>query len=111
MLVNNLIDNAIKYAPKELPVTVDLHEENNRIILQVKDEGKGISDEEKQKIFTKFYRVGNAATKAAKGTGLGLSISHSIIVKLGGRITAASEIGKGTTFTIHLPVASPKGED
>lgn len=72
MLANNLIDNAIKYGAKDLPVSVLLREENEKIIFQVKDQGKGIADEEKDKIFDKFYRVGNSATKAAKGTGLGL---------------------------------------
>ena len=102
MLVNNLIDNAIKYAPKELPVTVDLHEENNRIILQVKDEGKGISDEEKQKIFTKFYRVGNAATKAAKGTGLGLYLSKKIARQHNANISVTDNIPAGSIFTVEL---------
>lgn len=102
MLVNNLVDNAIKYAPKELPVTVTLREENNKILLQVKDEGKGISDEEKQKIFTKFYRVGNAATKAAKGTGLGLYLSKKIARQHNANISVTDNTPVGSIFTVEL---------
>lgn len=102
MLVNNLIDNAIKYSPKDLPVSVTLHEENSRILLCVKDEGKGISDEEKKKIFTKFYRVGNAATKAAKGTGLGLYLSKKIAQQHNANISVTDNIPTGSIFTVEL---------
>jgi signal transduction histidine kinase len=100
MLVNNLVDNAIKYAPKELPVIVSLAEENNKVVLQVKDQGKGISDDEKQKIFTKFYRVGNPATKAAKGTGLGLYLSKKIAAQHNANISVTDNNPSGAIFTV-----------
>ncbi len=75
MAVNNLMDNAIKYSARESKVWVELKEENGTIKLFIKDEGKGIADEEKQKVFDKFYRVGNQHTKGAKGTGLGLFLT------------------------------------
>jgi len=108
MMVNNLIDNAIKYAPRELPVTVVLSETNNNIILQVKDEGKGIAAEETEKIFTKFYRIGNAATKAAKGTGLGLYLSNKIAKQHNANITVTDNIPAGAIFTVILNASPDK---
>lgn len=102
MLVNNLIDNAIKYSPKELPINVTLAEDGTKIILQVKDEGKGISTEEKRKIFNKFYRVGNPATKAAKGTGLGLYLSKKIAQQHNANISVTDNIPTGSIFTVVL---------
>ncbi len=102
MLANNLIDNAIKYTAKELPVTISLSEINNSILLQVKDEGKGIAAEEKEKIFTKFYRIGNAATKAAKGTGLGLYLSKKIAKQHNANISVTDNVPSGAIFTVSL---------
>lgn len=100
MLVNNLVDNAIKYSPRELPVIVSLHEENNKVVLQVKDQGKGISNDEKLKVFTKFYRVGNPATKAAKGTGLGLYLSKKIAMQHNANISVTDNTPSGAIFTV-----------
>lgn len=100
MLVNNLVDNAIKYSPKELPVIVSLHEENNKIFLRVKDQGRGISNDEKEKIFTKFYRLGNPATKAAKGTGLGLYLSKKIAAQHNANISVTDNTPSGAIFTV-----------
>jgi len=102
MLVNNLIDNAIKYSPRELPINVTLAEEGTKIILQVKDEGKGISNEEKRKVFNKFYRVGNPATKAAKGTGLGLYLSKKIARQHNANISVTDNMPTGSIFTVEL---------
>ena len=102
MLVNNLIDNAIKYGAKELPVTVLLSELNNKITLQVKDLGKGIAAEEINKIFNKFYRVGNPATKAAKGTGLGLYLCKNIAKQHNANISVTYNSPSGTIFTVTL---------
>jgi len=102
MLVNNLIDNAIKYSPKEFPINVTLAEDGTKIILQVKDEGKGISNEEKRKVFNKFYRVGNPATKAAKGTGLGLYLSKKITQQHNANISVTDNIPTGSIFTVVL---------
>ena len=102
MLVNNLIDNAIKYGAKELPVTVLLSEANTKITLQVKDLGKGIAAEEINKIFNKFYRVGNPATKAAKGTGLGLYLCKNIAKQHNANISVTDNSPSGTIFTVIL---------
>jgi two-component system, OmpR family, sensor histidine kinase CiaH len=102
MLANNLIDNAIKYGAKDLPVTVLLREENEKIIFQVKDLGKGIAAGEKDKIFNKFYRLGNAATKAAKGTGLGLYLTKKISKQHNANISVTDNNPSGAIFTVTL---------
>jgi two-component system, OmpR family, sensor histidine kinase CiaH len=101
ILANNLIDNAIKYGAKEL-VTVSLSEEKTKIFLQVKDHGKGIAAEEREKIFSKFYRVGNAATKGAKGTGLGLFLCKKIAERHNANISMTDNNPTGSIFTVTL---------
>ena len=105
MAVNNLIDNAIKYSPKETAIVVVLAEQHDIAFLQVKDEGKGITAEEKKKVFTKFYRTGNDATKAAKGTGLGLFLTQKITAEHNGNISVTDNIPTGCIFTLTLPLA------
>ena len=102
MAVNNLVENAIKYAPKETAITVVLAENKNTITLQVKDEGKGIPAEEKKKVFNKFYRVGNTATKGAKGTGLGLYLTERILHQHNGNISVTDNVPTGSIFTVSL---------
>ena len=102
MLANNLLDNAIKYGTKELPVTVLLSEENKKIFFSVKDQGKGIAAAEKEKVFSKFYRVGNAATKAAKGTGLGLYLCKKIAEQHNANISMTDNAPSGAIFTVIL---------
>jgi len=102
MLANNLLDNAIKYSPKDAAVTVLLSESDNKILFRVKDEGKGIIAEERDKIFNKFYRIGNAATRAAKGTGLGLYLSKKIAKQHHGNISVTDNIPNGAIFTVTL---------
>lgn len=108
MLFNNLIDNAIKYGTKDFPVTVSLKEENEQVIVQVKDRGRGIAAEEKDKIFHKFYRVGNLATKAAKGTGLGLYLVKKITRQHNANISVTDNTPGGAIFTVNFPATSEK---
>jgi two-component system, OmpR family, sensor histidine kinase CiaH len=100
--VNNLLDNAIKYSAKDSKITVALSNQNNKIQLQIKDTGKGISAEEKTKIFQKFYRVGNNATKAAKGTGLGLYLTKKIVDEHKGNIFVTDNKPNGSIFVLEL---------
>jgi two-component system, OmpR family, sensor histidine kinase CiaH len=102
MAVNNLIDNAIKYSPKEAAISILLSQQKNKIIVQVKDQGKGIAGEEKKKIFQKFYRSGNEATKGAKGTGLGLYLTQKIVQQHNGNIFVTDNLPTGSIFTITL---------
>ena len=108
MVANNLIENAVKYSPKGSPVVVQVSYKNNRIVLQVKDLGPGISPEEKEKIFRKFYRVGNAATKSAKGTGLGLYLTRKIVRGYKGQIMVSDNEPTGAVFTILLLASNEK---
>jgi two-component system, OmpR family, sensor histidine kinase CiaH len=102
MAVNNLIDNAIKYSSRETTIAVVAAQEKNTIMLQVKDGGKGIANEEKKKVFQKFYRSGNEATKGAKGTGLGLYLTQKIVQQHNGNISVTDNMPTGSIFTITL---------
>lgn len=103
MLVNNLLENAIKYSPQETPVTISLSEENNRIRLTVSDQGSGIADMEKKKIFEKFYRSGNENTRKSKGTGLGLYLCQRIMKSHKGSILVSDNLPKGSSFIASFP--------
>jgi two-component system NtrC family sensor kinase len=98
----NIINNAIDAIGKdgEITITTGTTRKNNEISVEISDNGPGMPKDVLQKIFDPFFTT----KEVGKGTGLGLSISYSIIEKLGGRILVASEEGKGTTFTIYLPV-------
>ncbi len=100
LLLSNLLDNAIKYSPKESPVKLVLRQDKKQIVLQIIDAGIGIPNEEKKKIFDKFYRVGSEATRTAKGTGLGLYLSKKIVQELRGRIGVTDNAPKGSIFTV-----------
>lgn len=104
MAVNNLIDNAIKYSPKTSPVIVTLEQEAG-IFLTIEDEGCGISESDKKKVFDKFYRAGNLATKTSKGTGLGLYLTFKVIKAHHGTIVINDRLPCGTTLSIHLKSA------
>ncbi|HEY6976712.1 MAG TPA: ATP-binding protein [Chitinophagaceae bacterium] len=102
MLVNNLLDNALKYSGKETVVKVELKKINDRATLKITDEGEGIADEEKKWIFQKFYRVGSETTRKAKGTGLGLYLCKRIINDHKGTLTVQDNEPKGSIFSVSL---------
>ena len=102
MLINNLLQNAIKYSPKESPVTAVLKKHRTSVELQIKDEGPGIADEEKKRIFTKFYRIGNEATRKTQGTGLGLYLCRKIARDHNGDISVTNNVPQGSNFVVIL---------
>lgn len=108
---SNLIGNAIKYTPAGGAVAIRLWAEGEQVIGQVRDTGIGIPPEALDRLFTEFYRADNAKAIAAHGTGLGLAITKQIIEGAGGQITAASELGNGSTFTFILPAIVPARKD
>jgi len=102
MLVNNLIDNALKYSDQLKPVGVILKKDGRKVLLQVLDMGEGIAENEKKKIFEKFYRSGNESVRVAKGTGLGLYLCKRIVKDHKGEIKVQDNIPNGTIFTVTL---------
>lgn len=100
---SNLIENAIKYAPDDTEITIQLEKKTKNVILQIKDKGEGIPEKEKGKIFTRFYRIGNENTRSSKGTGLGLFLTKKIIHQHNGQIIVKDNIPKGSIFEITLP--------
>jgi two-component system sensor histidine kinase CiaH len=100
ILINNLLENALKYSPKETPVTAVLSKQESHIALQVKDKGPGIPDNEKNKIFTKFYRIGNESTRKKQGTGLGLYLCRKIARDHNGDISVTNNEGGGSNFVL-----------
>ena len=105
-LLDNLIDNAIKYTPNDGSITVKVSKDDENAILQVTDTGIGISPQFQQRVFERFYRVDKARSQSLGGTGLGLSIVKNIAEKHGGSIDVKSQLGSGSSFTIKLPLAS-----
>jgi signal transduction histidine kinase len=101
----NLINNAIKYTPPGGQVTVSLRQEGDQLIGQVSDSGIGIPPEAQARLFSEFFRAGNAKSFTPHGTGLGLAIVKQIVEDAGGRIWVESAVGQGATFTFTLPVA------
>jgi signal transduction histidine kinase len=100
LLSNNLIDNALKYAPKEQPILVLLSEIENHINFSVIDQGQGVPDAEKKNIFEKFYRIGNENTRQAKGTGLGLYLCKKIAQSHKANISVTDNNPQGSNFTV-----------
>ncbi|MCP9750471.1 sensor histidine kinase KdpD [Ferruginibacter sp. HRS2-29] len=102
IVVNNLVENALKYSPKDSTVTVVLEKKSNIAVLKVIDSGVGIAREERKKVFQKFYRIGNEATKRAKGTGLGLYLTKKIVTTHKGTINISDNPGGGSIVTVSL---------
>lgn len=103
----NLISNAIKYSEDNKNVTIVINKDNSMIKISIIDEGFGISSNHLDKIFNKFYRIDSDETENITGTGLGLSIVKKIVEMHSGIIEVESIQGKGTTFTVYLPIQQP----
>lgn len=100
MLVNNLVENAMKYSLPASAITVKLAASDDEVLLAVTDEGSGIPDTERKKIFNKFYRIGNENTRSAKGTGLGLYLCAKIAERHNGSISVTHNQPQGSIFTV-----------
>ncbi|RJQ85318.1 sensor histidine kinase [Amycolatopsis panacis] len=101
-VVDNLLANAAVHTPEGTAVELSLSVEGNTAVAQITDSGPGITVEDQQRIFDRFYRVDNSRTRAAGGTGLGLSVVQSLVVEHGGTVSVESRPGR-TTFTVRLP--------
>ena len=106
----NIIDNSIKYSPEGETIEVKVNYNEEKVVVTVSDNGRGISKEDMPRIFERFYRVDKSRTRKEKGTGLGLAIVKHLTKSIGGEIDLKSELGKGTDFSIILPITYEKGE-
>jgi len=103
----NLLSNAMKFSPKEKEVTVKLFRDDGNAVIQVADKGIGISPKEVTKIFQRFYQSENKIASETRGSGLGLTLVKHITEAHNGKIQVESEIGKGSTFSVILPITTP----
>ncbi len=101
----NLISNAIKYSPRGGEINVRTIKKDQKLHIEIKDQGNGMSAEQVERVFDKFYRADNSDT-AITGLGLGMSIVKTIIEAHDGEITIDSTIGQGTCITLQIPILS-----
>jgi signal transduction histidine kinase len=104
-IVLNLLSNAFKYT-NEGEIRISLTETRKSVLLRIKDSGIGIGDADLTRIFDRFYRVEGASTRTSEGTGIGLALVKELTERLGGRVRAESKPGRGSTFTVELPIGS-----
>ncbi|WP_300604271.1 ATP-binding protein [Niabella sp.] len=102
ILINNLIENALKYSPKDGAVFIRLDKQPQAVVVSITDEGPGIPEEEKKKIFTKFYRIGNESTRKKQGTGLGLYLCDKIAKDHNADISVTNHEPNGSTFAVKF---------
>ena len=102
-VVDNIMNNAIKYSPDGSVITARMIDRKTEVVLSITDQGLGIPKKDLGHIFDRFFRVDKARSRAQGGTGLGLAISKEIIERFGGKIWVESSEGKGSTFSISLP--------
>ncbi|MDB5181636.1 MAG: hypothetical protein JWP13_399 [Candidatus Saccharibacteria bacterium] len=105
MVLENIIDNASKYSPEGKTITLDVEATKKHLIVSIKDEGVGIGEEDCKNLFKKFSRIDNPLSAIVGGTGLGLYWAKQVIELHKGKIAVKSEVGKGSTFTIKIPLA------
>ncbi|MCB0222530.1 MAG: sensor histidine kinase, partial [Anaerolineae bacterium] len=101
-VLGNLVSNALRYTPAGGQITLTADAQNGAVILNVQDSGSGIEPDQLPHIFDRFYRADEARQQDSGESGLGLAIAKSIVEAHGGTITAASQVGEGTTFSIWL---------
>jgi len=101
----NLLHNAYKYGGEDKRIALRAHPDKKGVAIEVEDHGMGIPKRDRRRVFDRFYRVDNLLTRDTEGSGLGLSISRRIVEAHGGSLTLESEVGRGSTFTVHLPRA------
>jgi len=106
-VLTNLVDNAIKFTPEGGVVEISLAASAAEAVVAVSDTGRGIPADDLPRVFDRFYRVERSRSREAGGTGLGLAIARHIVEAHGGRISAASQVNAGSTFTFTLPLVRP----
>ena len=104
IMINNLLENAVKYSPRESPITAVLVKKTRELQLEVIDEGPGIPEPERKKIFEKFYRIGNEETRRAQGTGLGLYLCRRIAGEHNADILVTNQNARGSKFVVRFKI-------
>lgn len=107
-VIDNLLSNAVKYSPEGGTITVGGTFNDVEVTVYVRDQGVGMPEGEEERIFDRFYRVDGTLARKTQGTGLGLYLARAIVEAHGGKIRVDSQVGKGSTFSFTLPVASPE---
>jgi two-component system phosphate regulon sensor histidine kinase PhoR len=107
--VQNLLDNAVRYTPPGGRIRVHAEAVRGEVLLSVSDTGVGIPRADQQRVFERFYRADAARSRESGGTGLGLAIAKHLVEAHGGRIRVESELGRGSTFTVSLPLGPASG--
>jgi signal transduction histidine kinase len=112
-VVGNLLSNALKYSPSDRPVALRLRRTEGEAVIAVRDEGPGIPADALPHLFDRFHRVPGIEVRSGSGTGLGLGlfISEAIVRRHGGRIEVETELGRGSTFSVRLPLAEGRGTE
>jgi two-component system NtrC family sensor kinase len=105
-VLNNLLSNAVKYTPEGGTVSLETQIASDTMLIQIIDTGLGIPEEDIPHLFEKFYRVKHQEHLASEGTGLGLAIVKAIVEQHDGKIWVESELGKGSSFNIELPIST-----
>ncbi len=103
-MLDNLLENAIKFSTKGQPIIIAWERNNGDAKIDVIDQGPGIPRKDQFRIFEKFYQVERPGNPSSTGSGLGLYISKSFVEVHGGTLSVKSKLGKGSTFTIQLPI-------
>ncbi|MFD7917722.1 ATP-binding protein [Streptomyces sp. NPDC059740] len=106
-VVTNLIGNAVTHTPSGTPVRIGVGSVGDRAVIEVADQGPGLTRAERERVFDRFYRTDDSRTRATGGSGLGLAIAHALVTAHGGRITLDTTPGQGCTFRIELPPPDP----
>ncbi len=104
-ILDNLVDNAIKYTPPGGTVQIGVRPESDQAVITVSDSGVGIGSSHLERIFERFYRVDKARSRELGGTGLGLAIVKHLVGAFNGSVDVESRVGEGTTFTVKIPLA------
>jgi two-component system, OmpR family, sensor histidine kinase SenX3 len=109
--LRNLIDNAVRYSPENTQVGIGMLVRDDVVAVSISDQGDGMSPEDQDRVFERFYRVDAARSRHTGGTGLGLSIVKHIVTNHGGEVTLWSAQGTGSTFTVRLPLLTDRTND
>jgi len=106
-VITNLVENAAKFSPDGTEITLEVKADGNNLIINIRDQGKGMTPEIKEKLFNRFFQAQRVVEGKTRGTGLGLAICKGIITAHEGRIWVQSQAGQGSTFSFSIPLRKP----